>query len=126
MRKIHSPCTMRPALCAKKGFTLLEVMLALAIVGGLLISVLYSLNYHLSIAERHEVITIASMLAKGKLLETEKNPAIAAGFFPSPYERYHYSTGVKDSPYPGIIEFSVVVSSGHEQVKFSELIERPK
>jgi general secretion pathway protein I len=109
-----------------KGFTLLEVMLALAIVGGLLITLLYSLNYHLTIAERHETVTIATMLAKSKLIEIEKGPASAKGDFPDPYTHYHYTTEVKDSVYPGIIEFSVDVVNGKENVKFSELIEKPK
>jgi general secretion pathway protein I len=110
----------------EEGFTLLEVMLALAIVGGLLITLLYSLNYHLTIAERHETVTIATMLAKSKLIEIEKGPASASGDFPDPYTRYHYTTEVKDSVYPGIIEFSVTVVNGKENVKFSELIEKPK
>lgn len=103
------------------GFTLLEVMLALAIVGGLLITLLYSLNYHLGVAERHSTVTIATMLAKSKLLEIEKNPAATKGDFPDPYTQYHYTTEVKDSPYPGIIEFSVSVVNGKETVTFSEL-----
>ena len=126
MRKIHSTCTMRSALCSKKGFTLLEVMLALAIVGGLLITLLYSLDYHLGIAERHEIVTAATMLAKSKLIEIDKSPAAANGDFPDPYTKYHYTAEIKDSPYPGIMEFSVTVVNGKENVKFSELIEKPK
>ena len=126
MRKINSLCTMRSSLCSQKGFSLLEVMLALAIVGGLLITLLYSLNYHLTIADRHETVTIATMLAKSKLIEIEKNPTSAKGDFPDPYTNYQYTTEVKDSVYPGIIEFSVTVVNGKESVKFSELIEKPK
>jgi len=110
----------------KEGFTLLEIMLALAIVGGLLITLLYSLNYHLGVAERHGTVTIASMLAKSKLLEIEQNPMTTKGDFPDPYTQYHYTTEIKDSPYPGIIEFSVTVVNGKENVMFSELVEKPK
>ncbi len=109
-----------------EGFTLLEIMLALAVVGGLLITLLYSLNYHLGIAERHGTVTIATMLAKSKLLEAEKNPAITKGDFPGPYTQYHFTTDMKDSPYPGIAEFSVTVANGKESVTFSELIQKPK
>ena len=42
------------------GFTLLEILIALAIVGGLLVTVIASLNYHLGIVERHETITVAT------------------------------------------------------------------
>lgn len=126
MSKIYPLFTMRFTLCSKRGFTLIEIMLALAIMGGLLITLLYSLNYHLGIAERHRTITVASMLAKSKLLETEKNPTSTKGNFPGPYTRYHYTTEVKNSPYPGIIEFSVTVVNGKESVTFSELMGRLK
>lgn len=124
MRKVISQRTMRFVLCSTKGFTLLEIMLALAIVGGLLITLLYSLNYHLGIAESHETVTMATLLAKGKLLETEKNPSTTKGVFPDPYGQYHFTTEVKDSAYPGIIEFSVTVVNGKESVKLSELMEK--
>jgi prepilin-type N-terminal cleavage/methylation domain-containing protein len=57
----------------KTGFTLLEVMISLAIAAGLIIILLYTLNYHLGIAERQETITVATHLAKVKMFEMEKN-----------------------------------------------------
>lgn len=126
MRAVPPRFTFHLSRFTTKGFTLLEVMLALAIVGGLLITLLYSLDYHLTIAGRHETVTIATMLAKSKLLEIEKGPASTSGDFPDPYTQYHYTTEVKDSVYPGIIEFSVTVVNGKENVKLSELIEKPK
>ena len=124
MKASFSRSTVHRSHVCRKGFTLLEIMLALAVVGGLLITLLYSLNYHLGIAERHGTITIASMLAKSKLLETEKNPIATKGYFPDPYTRYHYTTEIKDSPYPGIFELSVTVVNGKENVTFSELMEK--
>ncbi len=126
MRTYSTRFTSHVPRLTEEGFTLLEVMLALAIVGGLLITLLYSLNYHLTIAERNETVTIATMLAKSKLIEIEKGPTATSGDFPDPYTRYHYTTEVKDSVYPGIIEFSVTVVNGKENVKFSELIEKTK
>jgi general secretion pathway protein I len=108
----------------KRGFTLLEIMIALAIIGGLLITLLYSLNYHLGIAERHETLTIATMLAKSKLLDLQKSPAAAKGDFPAPYSAYHYTTEVKPSPYPGISEILVTVVNGKENVRLTEFIEK--
>jgi len=52
---------------AEGGFTLLEIMISLAIIGGLLVTVIYTLNYHLSLAERQEFQTIATMLSKTRL-----------------------------------------------------------
>ena len=63
------------------GFTLLEIMIALAIVGGLLITLIYTLNYHLNLAERHETVTIASLLAREKIIEMEKSLGNKKGIF---------------------------------------------
>ena len=126
MRKFSSYLAARASRLRRKGFTLLEIMIALAIIGGLLITVLHSLNYHLGIAERHETITMATILARSKLIEIEKIPAATTGDFPEPYNGYHYTTGVKDSPYPGISEISVTVGNGNENIRFTEFIENPK
>lgn len=106
------------------GFTLLEILIALAIVGGLLVTLIYTLNYHLSIVERHETITTATLLAKDKLIEMEKNPEDKKGTFDEPYKGYTYETFVKESPYPGISEIIVVVrsDSDKEEVKLNEFI----
>lgn len=110
----------------RAGFTLLEIMIALAVIGGLLVTLIYTLNYHLGIAEKHEAITITSMLAKEKMAEIEKNPAETKGTFPEPYSDYYYVTYVKDTPYTGMSEISVTVSNGKEEVRFSELIQSAK
>ena len=108
------------------GFTLLEIMVAVAIIGGLLVSLIYSLNYHLGIAERHEFVTVASLLAKDKLAEVEKNPLSQGGDFPDPFSDYHFESSVRESPYPGIAEITVTVSRGKESVKLSDLVEAGK
>src|SRR5512142_2404590 len=99
-----------------RGFTLLEVMISVAIIGGLLVTVLSSLNYHLGIAQRHEFVTAATFLARGKLTEAERTPSSGQGDFPAPYTDYHYNTEVKASPWPGISEIHVTVSRGNEKV----------
>ena len=106
----------------KDGFTLLEVLIALAIVGGLLITLIYTLNYHLGLAERQETITIATLLAKNKMADMEKVPENKKDVFEEPYNNYAYETSVKESPYIGISEIVVVVKAGHEEVKLNEFI----
>lgn len=106
----------------KAGFTLLEVLIALAIVGSLLMTLIYTLNYHLGIVERQEVVTVATLLAKNKLLELEKEPEDRKGVFESPYEDYAYETQVMDSPYVGVSEIIVTVKAGKEEVKLNEFI----
>ena len=104
------------------GFTFLEVLIALAIVGSLLVTVIYTLNYHLGIVERHEAITIATFLAKEKMADLEKDPVQEKGDFEEPYKDYSYETFVKDSPYPGITEIIVEVKTGKEEIKLNEFI----
>lgn len=106
----------------KAGFTLLEVLIALAIAGGLLITLIYTLNYHLGIIERHETITVATLLAKNKIADVEKSPENKKGVFDAPYEGYTYETFVKESPYVGISEIIVIVRAGKEEVKLNEFI----
>lgn len=105
-----------------EGFTLLEVLIALAIVGSLLVTVIYTLNYHLGIVGRHEAITVATLLAKKKMADLEKNPINEKGDFDNPYKNYAYETLVKDSPYAGISEIIVIVKTGNEEVKLNEFI----
>ncbi|GAB4417607.1 MAG: prepilin-type N-terminal cleavage/methylation domain-containing protein [Thermodesulfovibrionales bacterium] len=111
--------------CKIKGFTLLEVMISLAIVGGLLVTLIYTLNHHLGIAERHGVITISVALAKEKLYEMEKDPGVSKGFFSEPYSSFSYETNIRDSSFPGMSEITVVVRSGKESIAMSELISKP-
>lgn len=106
----------------KGGFTLLEVLIALAIVSGLLITVISTLNYHLSLIERHEAITTATLLAKYKLSSMERNPVDEKGVFESPYENYSYETYIKDSPYPNIKEITILVKCGKEEVRLNEFV----
>lgn len=115
-----------PSFILQNGFTLLEVMISLAIVGGLLITLLYSLNYNLGIAERHRVITISTHLAKEKIYEMERTPAAGKGQFPEPYAGFSYETNVKDSLFPGMSEITVKVKNGREEFTLGELVKKAK
>ena len=108
-------------LC-RRGFTLLEVLVALAIISGLLITLIYTVNYQLGIVERQETVTVATLLAKSALTELEKKPESKKGKFESPYEAYTFETAVKDSPYPGVNEITVIVTSGKEEVRFNQYL----
>jgi len=104
------------------GFTLLEVLIALAIVGGLLVTLIYTLNYQLGLVERQETVTVATLLAKNKMMEMEKIPEAKNGVFDAPFDGYTYETSVKDSPYPGIGEIIVSVKADKEEVKLNEFV----
>ena len=52
-----------------RGFTLLEVVVALAIMAGVVLTVISSFNYHLGIVSRDREETTAVLLARAKLEE---------------------------------------------------------
>jgi prepilin-type N-terminal cleavage/methylation domain-containing protein len=110
----------------KCGFTLIEVMISLAIVGGLLITLIYTLTYNLGITDRQFTVTNITNLAKEKIEELEINPQELKGRFPEPYDMLNYETKVKDSPFKGMSEIIVVVGDGKESITLSELIRKQK
>ncbi len=52
-----------------RGFSLLEVMIALAIMSGVILTVISAFNYHLSLVDRDQQETTAMLLARAKLEE---------------------------------------------------------
>ena len=92
--------------------------------GGLLVTLIYTLNYQLGIVEKHEAVTVGTLLAKKELIEMEDSPVSRKGTFGEPFSSYTYETGVKQSPYIGISEITVVVRSGDEEVRLNEFVIR--
>jgi prepilin-type N-terminal cleavage/methylation domain-containing protein len=108
----------------QRGFTLLEVMVSLAIVGGLLMTVIYTLNYNLGITWKFFAVTTMTNLAKEKLAEMETEPRETEGHFPAPNDALNYETKVRDSAFPEITEIAVTVGDGKTRVMLSELIRK--
>jgi len=108
----------------RKGFTLFEIMICLAIVGGLLMTLIYTLNYHLGIAERQVTVTTLTNFAKEKIYEMEKNPQVSRGNFPEPNASVSYETFIEDSVFPGMKEIRVVVKKEKESLGLSELVRK--
>ncbi|MCX8030619.1 MAG: prepilin-type N-terminal cleavage/methylation domain-containing protein [Thermodesulfovibrionales bacterium] len=107
-----------------KGITLLEVIISLAILTGLLITLIYTLNYHLSVAERQNIITLCTFIAKEKINEMEKSPISTKGYLDEPYTGFSYETFVLDSKLPSMLEIRVKVSKDKESVILSQLIKK--
>lgn len=110
----------------QNGFTLLEVMISLAILGGLLVTLIYTLNYNLGIAESHVTATVSTYLAKEKMYAMEKNPVAGKGQFPEPYTGFSYETNINNSIFPGASEIVVIVRNGKEEIRLVELIKKTK
>lgn len=106
------------------GFTLLEVMISLALTGGILVTLIYTLNYHLGVADRQRTITDCTILAKQKLYEMETNPSNTKGDFEAPYVNYTYETAVLNSSFPSMLEIKVTVKKDKEVVVLSKLISK--
>ena len=108
----------------RNGFTLFEVMISLAIVGGLLMTLMYTLNYHLGIAEQQVTVTTLMNLAKEKIYEMERNPQVSRGNFSEPNVGASYETFIEGSTFPGMEEIRVVVKKDKESIGLSELIRK--
>lgn len=104
-----------------RGFTLLEVLIALAIVGGLVAAVLGSVQHHLQALSRHESITVATLLAREKLAQLKGRPKSAKGAFAEPFTAYNYDVKVQAGPYPGLGEIAVEVWNAEERIVLKDL-----
>ena len=108
----------RPA--GAKGFTLLEVMIALAIIGSALLVIIHTVNYHANIMYENTVTTQIYQLAKEKIHELEKTPQNSMGEISSTGFKYLNSAiRKKDSD---IVELTAVVSGRGKQVMLKKLI----
>jgi len=102
------------------GFTLLEIMVALAIIGSFLTVIIYTVNFHADVSFRNTETTQMFQLAKEKLSEMESNPKDSSGTLSG--TDFSFVTTVKDIGEPGIIEISTVISTDEREITLSELI----
>lgn len=81
-------------------FTLLEVMVAVAVIAISFVSLLASQSQSLSVAGEARFRTIASLLAKQKLAELEvggfANLSSGSGQFAEDFSEYHWQAEVKE------------------------------
>lgn len=105
-----------------KGFTLLEILIALAIISGVLITMIYTVNYHLALIQRHEVTTVGTMLGRNKILEITERQLDKKGRFPEPYKDYTYEIEIKDSPFEQVKIITLYVINDNERIYLSRFI----
>ncbi len=98
-----------------EGFSLLEVLIAIAIVGGLLVAIINLVNYHLSVIDRYQTLSVASMLGMEKLHELKAAPVKEEGHFPKPYQDYSYKSSIVNSPMPFLNELVLKVWKGRDE-----------
>lgn len=93
------------------GFTLLEVLVALAIMAGALTTLVVSFNYHLSVTLRDREETTALLLGRALLDDPLflKNAA-AEGTFAPGYPETTWKRQVTPAPFPGLQRYVLTVS----------------
>lgn len=90
------------------GFTLLEVMIAMAIIAIALVAVLGSQSQSLTLASEAKFNTTAALLAKSKMAEIEtesmENLSSDSGDFGEDFPNYHWECTVGDLSLAGVEE----------------------
>jgi general secretion pathway protein I len=103
-----------------KGFTLLEIMIALAILAGTILTVICSFNYHLSVVDRDREETLAVLLARTKLDDPAfKRGEAAQGDFAPDWPGFSWETVIKPTDSPKVTRSIFTVSWHGEQRKIS-------
>ncbi len=112
--------TGRTSRC-NRGFSLLEVMIALAIVSIALVSLLSLGNRSISVHDRLQRITQATLLAQHKMAETETAGTSKqagqemTGIFDEPFDLYRWRLDYADTPLPSVTMVTVTVAWGDEE-----------
>jgi len=118
------------------GFTLLEVMIALAIVAIALVTLLGLATRSLTLNERVQRITQATLLAQQRLAEIETGAAQegvgeeASGRFAPPFDGYRWRIDYAETPLASVRQVTVAVIWGREErneaVELSSFLFRPR
>ena len=103
-----------------KGFTLLEVMISLAVLAGVILTVISSFNYHLSVVARDMEETTAVLMGRAKL----DDPGFQAvdgekGTFAPDRPDINWKTDVKQTDYPGVKRISLTLYWESERKKIA-------
>ena len=102
-------------LRGRKGFTLLEVMIAMAILAISLVAVFRSQSQSVSMAGEARFLTTASLLAQGKMAEVEsmkpQDLSNNNGVFGEDYPDYLWRIEVKDTAIQYLKKIDVIVTN---------------
>ena len=95
-----------------RGFTLLEVMVALAIMAGVVLTVLGSVNYHLGLLTSERDTTALTLLARTRLVELEQQvglPQRSEGTFTPLHPEVIWRAELSATQYPSLQKLVVKV-----------------
>ena len=99
----------------KKGFTLLEVMIAMAILAIALVAVFQSQSQSVSMAGETRFLTRVPLLAQGKMAEVERMSrqelGNASGDFGEDFPDYQWRVELKDTAFDYLKKIDVIVTN---------------
>jgi general secretion pathway protein I len=95
-----------------KGFTLLEVMIALAITAGVLLTAITTLNHHLSLVDQDAAETTAALLGRAKMSDPDFDKTTDnSGDFAPDHPAYKWRREVTPvADLPGVNQIALTVS----------------
>jgi general secretion pathway protein I len=96
------------------GFTLLEVMVALAIMAGVILTLLGSVNYHLGIIAGERDSTTMTLLARNRMAELGDTPVKGEGTFAPSYPELSWKADLLPADLPGLQKLVVKVKRGSD------------
>lgn len=112
---------------SEKGFTLLEVMIAMAILAIALVAVFQSQSQSISMAGNARFLTTASLLAQSKMAETEtiamRNIKSEAGDFGRDFPDYAWRITVKGTDIGSIKKIELVVTNNRMRLNNTYMLE---
>ncbi len=102
-------------------------MVALAIMAGVLVTVITSFNYHLDIARRDKEETVAVLLARVKLDESRlQGEQSGTGTFAPAWPEYAWELATEPSPWPGVERLNLTVSKDQTKSRLQLSLYREK
>lgn len=96
------------------GFTLLEVMISLAIMAGVILTLLGSVNYHIGIIANERDSTALTLLARNRMAELEQAPAKGEGTFAPSHPELSWKADLLPADIPGLQKLIVKVRRGSD------------
>ena len=84
----HLRCRQRSSIPGSGGFTLLEIMIALAIIGITVTVILHTVNYHAEIMYENRIKTVMIQTAKENMAKLEMETVSSKGIISASGLRY--------------------------------------